>query len=167
MLERVAVAFAGAGDEVARTLVLRESECVVRAERSDFQRLDGELEVINRRCGRGEVEDEVHVVGEKDEIRDVVLDEAEAFVAREMREVGDVARDEIVYTDDAVALGEKAVGEMRAEESGGTGDDGNGTAGRASEHAPMKGVRVSRGKDVLPSAAAGESVLGCVPCVRE
>ena len=113
------------------------------------------------------MEDEVHVVGEVDEIRDVVLDEAEAFVAREMREVGDVARDEIVYADDAVALGEKAVGEMRAEESGGTGDDGNGTAGRACEHAPMKGVRVSRGKAVLPSAAAGESVLGCVSCVRE
>ena len=60
------------------------------------------------------MEDEVHVVGQEDEVRQVVFDELEAVVACEVREVGDVARDEIVHADDTVALSEEPVGEVVA-----------------------------------------------------
>ena len=46
----------------------------------------------------------VHIVGQEDEIRHVVLDEAEPLIAREVFDVRDVAGDEIVDPDDAVAF---------------------------------------------------------------
>ena len=70
------------------------------------------------------MEDRVDGPVEVDVLRDVVVDEAELPVAREVRDVAHVARDEVVEADDLVALGEEAVGEVAAEEAGGSRDDG-------------------------------------------
>src|SRR5262249_43538427 len=127
MHERVAVAFAGGGDEEGRIFRLREAKGVVRAERADLQRRDGMLEIIDRRRGRGEVENKIDLVGHEDVIRDVVPDELVVLVAGEVLDVRDIAGKEIVHANDAMALGEEAVGEMRAEKTGAARDKCGGT----------------------------------------
>jgi hypothetical protein len=52
-----------------------------------------------------------------------VLQELEAIVPDEMRDVVRVARDEVVEPNDIVPFGEKAIAEMRAEEARGAGDE--------------------------------------------
>ncbi len=54
-----------------------------------------------------------------------MVDELEFRVAGEMGDVVGIAGDEVVDGDDAMALGEKAVGKMRAEKAGATSDDGH------------------------------------------
>src|SRR5207302_7764300 len=53
---------------------------------------------------------------------DVVLDEGEVAV-RQMRDVGGVARQEVVDADDGVVAVEQRFGQMGADEAGGPGDD--------------------------------------------
>ena len=65
----------------------------------------------------------VHIVGQEDEVRHVMLDEAEALIAREVFDVRDVARDEIIDPDDAVTFCKQSVGEMRTEKTSGPGND--------------------------------------------
>jgi len=47
MLERVAVAFGGGGEEEFGAFGLGEAEGVVRSQRTDLEGLDGELEIID------------------------------------------------------------------------------------------------------------------------
>ena len=83
MHQRIAVAFAGGGEQKRRAFCLRQAERVVRAERAHFQRRDRKLEIIDRARRRGKVEDEIELLfRQENEIRDVVLDEAVIFVAR-------------------------------------------------------------------------------------
>ena len=108
-----------------RAFGLGEAERVVRAERTDLERLDRQLEIIDRAGRRGEMENDVHRAGKIDVLRDIVVDELEFRIAREVGDIVGVARDEIVDGDDAMALGKEAVGEMRAEKSGAAGDNGH------------------------------------------
>ena len=55
--------------------------------------------------------------------RDVVAETGEAVIADQMGDVVRMAGDEVVQPDDRVAIGEEAIGEMRAEEPGGAGDE--------------------------------------------
>jgi len=48
-----------------------------------------------------------------------------------MSNVCRIASDEIVDSDDALALGQKSVHQMRAEKTSATGDDGNGMGTRS------------------------------------
>jgi hypothetical protein len=70
----VAVDLGGRGQEVAGLLGLGQAERVVGAERADLERLDGELEVVDRRCGGGEVEDDVDRTADLERLRDVVAE---------------------------------------------------------------------------------------------
>jgi len=81
------------------------------------------------------MEDVVDAPGEVDELRDVMADELEVFVAGEMGDVVRVARDEVVDGDDAMAFGKETVDEMGAEEAGAAGDDGR----------PATKIRLRRG----------------------
>jgi len=58
------------------------------------------------------MENIVHGTRKIDVLRYVVMDELELRVAGEMGDVVGVARDKIVDGDDAMALGEEAIGEM-------------------------------------------------------
>ena len=64
----------------------------------------------------------VHRPFDVDVVGDVVLDELEVAVAQ-MRDVRDVAGQQVVDADDRVAAIEQRFREMRADEPGGTGDD--------------------------------------------
>ena len=56
---RVAVRLRGGGEQEARALLPGQPERVQRADRADLQRLDRQLQVVDRRGGRGEVQDGV------------------------------------------------------------------------------------------------------------
>ena len=122
MDERIAIHFAGAGDEEARPLGQRNPERVVRAERPDLQRLDRELEIVHRAGRRRKVEHPVEFAGHLGVIRDVFLHEGEPRFVREVRQVVAVPRDEVVEPDDRVAVRKKAIREMGTEEPCRAGD---------------------------------------------
>ena len=68
------------------------------------------------------MQDEVDRAVDVDVARDVVSDELEVAVAQ-VRDVGDVAGQQVVDADDGVAAIEQRFAEMRADEAGGAGDD--------------------------------------------
>ena len=72
--------------------------------------------------------DVVDLAIQKDEFGDVLLDELEIGVAAQMDDVIDRPGDEIVDADHFMAAGQEEIGQMGAEEAGGTGDDGGGLA---------------------------------------
>ena len=59
----------------------------MRAERADLERLDRQLEVVDRAGGRGEVQDGVQRPGDVDVLGDVVVDEPEVGALRQVRDV--------------------------------------------------------------------------------
>ena len=94
----------------------------MRAERADLQRRDRQLEVVDRARRAGPVQHVVHRPVDVDVVGDVVLDELEVAIVQ-MRDVGDVAGQQVVDADDGVAAIEQRFGEVRADEAGGSGDD--------------------------------------------
>src|SRR6266446_5069689 len=95
----------------------------MRTERTDFQSLNGQFEVVNGTGRRGEMPDVIHRDIQKDKFGDVLLNEFEIRVAAQVRYVIDRAGDKVIDANDFVAAGEQQVGEVRAEEAGGAGDD--------------------------------------------
>ena len=65
----------------------------------------------------------IHFARNKDVFRDIVADEFEVRVPREMLDIGDIPSDEIIDGDDAMSLFEQAVDQVGAEKSRPTGDD--------------------------------------------
>ena len=68
------------------------------------------------------MQDVVELTRNVDVLGDVLLDEVEAFLAEEMRDVLDVPGQEVVHRDHLATIGEHALAEVRAEEAGTTGD---------------------------------------------
>ena len=122
MLQRIAVDLGGRGDDEARALGLGQAERLVRAERADLQRLDRQLEVVDRAGGAGPVQDEVDRAVDVDVVGDVVLDEREVAV-HQVRDVRGVAGEQVVDADDRVVAIEQRFREVRADEPGRAGDD--------------------------------------------
>lgn len=67
--------------------------------------------------------DVVHGDIKEDEFGDVLLDELEVRIAAQVRDVINRTRDEVINANDFVAAREQEIGQMRAEEPGGAGDD--------------------------------------------
>ena len=121
--ERVAVHLGGGGQQEACVLLLGEAERLVRAERSDLQRRNRQLLVVDGTRRRGEVKNRVDRTLHVDVRRDVLLDEHEAPVGEEVRDVVGRARPEVVHANDVVAVLEEPFAEMRADEAGAAGDE--------------------------------------------
>ena len=105
-----------------RALGLGQAQRVVGAERADLQRLDWQFEVVHRAGRARPVQDEVHRAVDVDVGRDVVADQLEVAVAQ-VRDVGQIARQQVVDADDRGAAIEQGLGEMGSDEAGGAGDD--------------------------------------------
>jgi hypothetical protein len=69
------------------------------------------------------VQHEVHPAVDVDVVGDVVLDELEVRMARQVRDVGDVAGEQVVDADDGIAAIEQRLGQVRPDEAGSAGDD--------------------------------------------
>jgi hypothetical protein len=65
-------------------------------------------------------------VRQENEIGNVVLDEMEILVAREVANVRGVARDQVVDRDDAMAFRQQPIDQVRTQKTRATSDDGNG-----------------------------------------
>ena len=101
--------------------VYDEAKRFVRAERADLERRNGQLEIVDGARGARPMQHEIDRSFDVDVVRDIVLDERERPV-REMRDVGDVAGEQIVDADDGVAAVEQRIGKMRADEARSSGD---------------------------------------------
>ena len=134
MNQGIAVNFRGGGDQKAGAFVLGQAQGLVRAQRTDLQRLDRQFEIINRAGRRGEVPDIVHGFIEKDEFGDILLDEFEVPVAAQMGDVVHAAGDEVINANHPVSPGEQQVGEMRTKKTGRAGNDGSRLGGFGFSH---------------------------------
>ena len=94
----------------------------MRAERAHLQCRDGQFEIVDgagRACPvQHDVDRTVHV----DVVRDVVFDEHEV-AAGQVRDVGEIACQQVVDADDRAVAVEQLFSEMGADEAGGPGDD--------------------------------------------
>src|SRR5690606_21425972 len=138
---------------------LRETEGLVGAEAPHFQRLDGKLEVVHRARRTGEVQDAVERSLDVDELGDVVFDEPEPGVAHEVGEVVRCAGDEAVHGDHLVAVGDEPVTEVRAEESGGAGDQYAHVRVRSGKW-NVSGGMLPRTRGAFPRGSAGPAASG-------
>ena len=124
MLLRIAVDFAGAGEEEARILQLRQAQRVVRAERADLERLN-RIVADNRRgwpatrsaarCRWGRRSRCGCEMSWRMNVKRSLL--------AQMLDVRQRAGDEVVDADDLVAAFEKALAQVRADEARAPGDD--------------------------------------------
>src|SRR5436189_6023435 len=90
----------------------------MRAKRADLQRRNRQLEIIDWAGGRGEMENVIEFVfRQKNVARDVVFDEPVILVPREVPDVFEISGDQIVDRDDAMALRQEPIGQMRPEEA--------------------------------------------------
>ena len=134
MDERIAVHLGGGRKEEPRALRLGDAQRIERAQRAHLERLDRQLEIIDRARGRGEVQHAVEIAGDVRELGDVVAHEREALVPGEVRDVVWAPSDEVVEADDRMAVAKKSVAEVRAEEAGGARyQNSHATAGRPME----------------------------------
>ena len=83
--------------------MLRQTERLVCAERSDFQRLNWQFQVVDRAGWRRKVPDIIHRAIQKNKLGHILLDEPKAPVASQVRDVVHAASDEIVNDNDFVA----------------------------------------------------------------
>jgi len=75
------------------------------------------------------MEDVVQFAGPVDVGGDVVVDELEVRAGAQVRDVVEVAGDQVVHGHHAVAFGEQPVAKMGAEEAGAAGDERDGLTG--------------------------------------
>ena len=120
---RVAVDLARRGDEETSSLELRQAEHVVRPIGADLERVQRQAQVVDRAGRAREVEDEVDALIDEEGRGDVVVDEEELVAVVQMFDVLQRPRVEVVDADDAVALLQEVVAEMRPEEAGPAGND--------------------------------------------
>src|SRR5262245_50128884 len=122
MLERIAVDLGGRRDDKASLLLHCQAERVVRAERADLQRLNRELEIVDRTCRACPVKNEIDGAVDVDVPSNVVPDEFEIPVTQ-VRDVGQIAGEQVVDPDDLMTTLEERFAQMRSNESRGAGDD--------------------------------------------
>ena len=84
------------------------------AEGTDFQSLDGNLQIIDRAGGRGKMPDIIDRYVEENKFRDVLLDEFEIGIAPQVGDVIDRSSDEIVDRNDLVTARDQQITKMGA-----------------------------------------------------
>ena len=152
---------AGREDDLGDTGRERRPRDADRAEDVDLRVEDGILDGLSHVDLRRVMEDRVHVRVVKEafevEAADVAFDESGPF-----REAGPLARREIVEDDDVLAIGEKGVCEMGADETGAAGHE-DGT--RLGHHAAEDSVPSRRPCPLSfyrrDTAVVARDLLGC------
>ena len=112
MNERIAVALGGGGEDECRAFILGQTERIVRSERADFQGRNRDAQVVDRTGWTRKMPNIIDLTWDVDEVGDIVADEFVVLVPGEMLDVRDIASDEAIDRDDAMALGKQTVGEV-------------------------------------------------------
>src|SRR5258708_10434217 len=115
MLLRVAVNFAGRGEQDSRVHALGESEHVDRAHHGGLDGLHRIVLVVHRRSGARETEDAIDF--QQYRLDHIMADEFEVAVAEQVHDVGALAAEKIVEADNFLPVVEQALAKMRAEKS--------------------------------------------------
>src|SRR5258707_14150351 len=123
MDERVAIDFRRGSEQEASVLGFGEAERFVRAEGADLERLDRQLQVVDRAGWGGKVQEGVDGAFNVNEGSNVVLDEEEPLTAGQVLNVGSVAGDEVVHGDNIMTLGQETVAQVRPKKTGAAGDE--------------------------------------------
>ena len=84
----------------------------MRSERADFQGRDRNAQVVDRTGWTRKMPNVIDLTWDVDEVGDIVADEFVVLVPGEMLDVRDIASDEAIDRDDAMALGKQTVGEV-------------------------------------------------------
>ena len=108
-------------EQDSRAFVLGQAERLMRAERTDLQRLDRQLGIIDGAGRRSEMPDEIHRATQINKFGNILANEPEIRIPSEMRDVIHAAGDQIVDGDDAVAAREKQINQMRSQKAGAAG----------------------------------------------
>src|ERR1700677_1958307 len=131
MFQRVAVDLAGGGDQEARALGLGQPERVVGAVGAHLQRVQRQAQVVDRRCWRGEVVDEVDRLLHEVRLYEEDTDVHEALGVANVLDVGERAGLEVVHADHAVPARQQLIAKVRSEEARAAGDQASAHRGQA------------------------------------
>src|ERR1700722_4245851 len=115
--QRIAVYLGGRGEQEARALLPGQAQRVDGPDRADLQRLYGQLEVVDRARGGGEVEHRVHLAAYVEILGHVVAHQPERGVLDQVRHVSRGTGAEVIQAYYRAALGQQPFGKVRAEES--------------------------------------------------
>jgi hypothetical protein len=120
MLQRVSVALRCGGLEIPGAILCSNLQRVLNADGTHAQRFDAQTKILWRTGRRSEIEDIIYAP--RVECRaDISLLETEAGITSKVGKVPEIARRQVVYTEDRAALAKQAVSEMRTKESGSAG----------------------------------------------
>jgi len=119
MLLRVAIDFAGRGQQDAGMDALGETQHVDRAHHAGLDGFDRIVLVMDRRGGTGQMENAIDL--EQDRFNDIVPHQLEIAAVDQMADVGTLAAEKIVQADDFVPVVEQPLTKMRPEKSSSTG----------------------------------------------
>src|SRR5690606_25961576 len=122
MDERISVHLAGGREHEAGILGLRDTERVMRSQRTNLERWYGVLEIVHRACRAGKVQHALQLPRYESRRIDVVVNELIAIVSREVSQVVRAAGKKVVQPHPLVAVTEKAIGKVRTEKAGSAGD---------------------------------------------
>jgi hypothetical protein len=117
----VAVALRGGGVQKPGLIFARQVKNIPGSLGADIQRLWTEPGVI-RRAGRGGEVEQIIDLSQVERLADILLYQGESRIILQASQVGSPSGSKIVYAHHMMALGQKGVAEMRAEEAGGAGD---------------------------------------------
>jgi hypothetical protein len=119
MLLRVAIDFAGRGQQDARVDPLGEAQHVDRAHHAGLDGLDRIVLVMDRRGGTRQMKNAIDL--EQDRLDEIVAHQLEIAAGDQMADVGALAAEKIVQADDFVPVLEQTFTKMRPEKSCSTG----------------------------------------------
>ena len=146
----VAVHFRSTGNQHAGPFHAGQSQQVVGAQRAHLQGLNRNLEVVNRRGRRGEVQNVIQLAGHEHKFAHVGMMELKIFLAKQMLNILERTRNQVVHGDDVVALFQEPVAEVRAQKTGPAGnEDAFFFFGSIVGHAVIYGRHVERSRDSL------------------
>ena len=94
--------------------VLRQSEPegVQGPDRPHLEGLDGELQVIDRRGGAREVQDQIDLSPDVDEVRHIGPNNPEPVVPDQVLDIGGRAREEVVQAQDVIPSGYQRIAKV-------------------------------------------------------
>ena len=122
VLQRVAIHLGGRSDHEFGLLRFGQPQCIVSAEGAYFQRRDGPLQIVDRAGWAGPVQHHIDRTVEIDVFRDVVFDEIK-ISRRQMRDIRQVAGQEVVDPDHLMSTIEQGFSQMGTNEPGRAGND--------------------------------------------
>src|SRR5690606_35066071 len=99
-------------------LGLRDTERVMRSQRTNLERWYGVLEIVHRTCRAGKVQHALQLPRYERRRIDVVVNELKAIVSRQVSQVVRAAGKKVVQPHHLVAVTEKAIGKVRTEKAG-------------------------------------------------